>query len=711
MTAQDGLSTHVRGPELRRLRKAAFSSADAFAEACGSVSTPTVYRAERGGPVLRSYLARMAGELGVGIERLIADQADPDARTAVSLTGDWRGLMLATDRFGRPYVIEEETRLDQTGDRVEGRASQRDGDEAVDDIFRNCRFGGNVLTGQVQSSVWPFPLESGAFVLHGGREVAWLDGYICWYDLDSERPQFSKYVLIRRGSPSFDTDMANALRLLADEARLLRARRFLESGYDFETAVAMLSNAERAEAQGGGGERGAASSTSGPRIEAAAPEGAPLVALFPLSVLDHDPTQGFIADGLIDDIATDLARAEGVGVLPRSALPGGDAGGALAAARALGASHAISGSLRRTDARLRLNAQLVETATGRIVWAERYDHAAAEIAEIHEDVADDVANALSGASPAAPALSRPEARDPRAYELFLKGRSFYLRGMYTHSLRAAEAMLDRALAIDPRLARGWAQISICRTYLAQSLAQGSGGAAPDGEADARKALDLDPDLALAHAALGLARYAAGDHAAAERSLRDAVARDASLFEAQFFLARNLRLQGDRAGAAERFALAAKLRPTDFRASGLLAEELQALGRQDEAASRFRATIALVEAELEAHPDNAGALAFGAAVLADLGETERAEVWVGWALAIAPDDCLVHYNVARMHAIGGAPARARDHLRQAFDVPPVVRRRLAMWMRHDEDFAELAADPTFMDLLAADGAAPVSGRSP
>src|SRR5690606_6899142 len=125
-----------------------------------------------------------------------------------------------------------------------------------------------------------------------------------------------------------------------------------------------------------------------------------------------------------------------------------------------------------------------------------------------------------------------------------------------------------------------------------------------------------------HAAVGLSLYAIGRYAGAARALATAIRLNPMLFEACFFLGRNRRLQGQRREAAELFRKAAELRLSDYRALGLLGEELQALGREGEATRVFEKCLERLEAEVDAHPDNADALAFGAAVLADLGRAEQ-----------------------------------------------------------------------------------------
>ncbi len=240
MNTDNSHSVQVRGDVLRRLRKRKFRSADAFSAACGSVSVPTVYRAERGGPVLLSYLTKIAEMLDVDVEQLRV----PDTECVTDLTGQWLGFVLVTDKFGHPTFVLEDIHLIQTGASVEGRTVQKINGDTMVDMLQDCVFEDNVLCGQSRSETWSFPLETAVFVLSGSRDMTRLDGYVTWHDVDSQIPQSSKYIMIRQGAPTFDVNVKNAHRIMEDEIRLLRTRRFMESGYGFKTSLSLVSAVE-----------------------------------------------------------------------------------------------------------------------------------------------------------------------------------------------------------------------------------------------------------------------------------------------------------------------------------------------------------------------------------------------------------------------------------------------------------------------------------
>ncbi|GFE48377.1 hypothetical protein So717_01300 [Roseobacter cerasinus] len=673
MGSDNGQSVRVRGDVLRRIRKRSFRSAEAFSAACGSVSLPTVYRAERGGPILLSYLSRIARELDVDVEQLRVSAAESSA----NLTGRWMGLVLVTDKFGHPSVILEDIHMEQNGTKVFGRTVQKVNGDTMVDVFRDCSFQDNVLCGQSRSETWTFPLETAFFILSGSRDMTWLDGYVTWLDIDSQIPQSSKYIMVRHGTDGFEMHVKHAHRIMDDEAKLLRTRRLLENGYSFSTSLALVAAVQE--------DAEPASQEPSHKMVEATPAKVAVIAMAQWNMSPGTQSQAHWASGLLDEIATDLARVPGIRTVPRSAF-GQNASISCKHAGALGATHLLKGDLDSTHDRIRAVLQLVHLESGQVVWAEQYDHAAEVSFTLHDSIARDLTRTvLDGPKP----ISEPskDTSNAVAYELFVKARLLYLRGMYAPTLRAAEALLVRAIDLEPDFARAYAQLSICRSYLAQSIERSQGAqTAQEGFEDAERALELDPELPLGQAALGLALYATGDYAGAAIWLERAIDMDETLFEAHFFQGRNKRLQGDRAGAVESFAKAAQIRPDDFRAFGLLAEEMLALGQRREARDAQETAMHLIEAELEVNPDNAGAMAFGAGLLADLNRFEQGAAWAEWAVAIAPTDCLVQYNVARFHALRNAGTRpVLDHLEAAFSVPEVVQSRLANWLKLDQAF--------------------------
>lgn len=427
-----------------------------------------------------------------------------------------------------------------------------------------------------------------------------------------------------------------------------------------------------------------------------------LVLVVPFHNLGDDLVQDSLAQGLAEDIATDIARIPDIMVSHENAASFPHVlHDQLAIANEIGATHLLTGSVRRYEQRLRVSARLVETQGGRQVWANRFDRPMAGIFELQDELAGEVGSALKHTLLVRETVDRFRrgTSDVAAYELFLKARSFHMRGADGHSLNIARVLYERAIELDPRYALAHAHLAICRSHLSMSKSHEDDETYESCIRLSRQALELDPYLAEAHAGLGLSLYAAGEYVEAELALDRAIRLSPNLFEAVFFKARNRRLQGDRQGAAELFRRAADLRPQDYRSVGLLGEELQALGQESEALSAHEKCLERLRAEIDAHPGNADALAFGSAVLGKLGLRDQAADWARWALLLGDGQRLIHYNVARTLLGLGRTQEALRELGRAFDTQPRVRQRLIMWAEKDEDLAALRDTPQFRQLTA------------
>jgi adenylate cyclase len=434
----------------------------------------------------------------------------------------------------------------------------------------------------------------------------------------------------------------------------------------------------------------------------------PQIAVLPFVTIGPAADQGYFADGLTEDIITDLSRISGLLVVARHvAFTYKHKPVSLQqAGHELAVSHVVEGTVRKTADRIRITAHLIGVETGAHLWAERYERATGDIFAIQDEITASIVQALSVRllPGEAETLGSHSTRSIEAYQCYRIGRSFYLRGIDKHSLRTARAMFARAVEIDPSYAAACALIAICDSY----LSMGDPNATFEScRAYSEQALTLDPSLAEAHAVKGLLLYADGRYQKAMPSFERALALGPDLFETHFFYARNCRLQGLHEQAIGLFARAARLRSDDFRSLGLLAESCKVLNRRAEVVDAARQCLSRLQQEIVSHPDNAGALAFGSAVLAELGEDASAVEWATRALMIAPHDYLAHYNVARTYALLDQRGLALNHLETAFSGSASWQRRLGLWMASDADLDALRGERRFRALVGriATGSSP------
>ncbi|HEY7687795.1 MAG TPA: BTAD domain-containing putative transcriptional regulator, partial [Dongiaceae bacterium] len=442
----------------------------------------------------------------------------------------------------------------------------------------------------------------------------------------------------------------------------------------------------------------------------------PSIAVLPFINGGDDPEQEYFADGLTEQIINDLSRISALSVIARHTVFAykGKSLKVPELARELGVDFILEGSVRKSGGRLRVTAQLIDGGSGGHSWSMRYDRSLSDIFALQEEIAKTIVDVLKVRLLPAEleSITSRSTANPAAYEYYLMGRSFYLRGIDRRNWRIARQMYAKASELDPAFAAAYAGMAICDSH----LLMGDPGISPEAIlVNGRRALELMPDLAEAHAAIGLAHILSGRHDEADAAFARAVELNPDLFEANFFWADSCQLRGFHDRATELFARAAELRPNDFRSVGLLATQYKDLNRPDDAMAASRRCLERVEAEIRQHPDNAGALAFGAITLAELGQASQAEDWAARAIIIGPDDHLVQYNVACALVMLGRLDTAVDHLERAFAASPAFRLWLSSWMRSDSDFDPLRRHPRFQALEerlqaeSAVGAAPNSHR--
>jgi TolB-like protein len=176
----------------------------------------------------------------------------------------------------------------------------------------------------------------------------------------------------------------------------------------------------------------------------------------------------------------------------------------LAAGRELGVASVLDGSVQKSGTRLRVTARLLDVTSGRQLWAERFDETDQDIFSVQDSIADRVSAALAlRLSPSEKQrINRRPTSDAAAYDLFLNGRYYWNRRSSPGDLRRAIEFYSQAVARDP-------QFALAYSGLADALAvQGVFGVRPPAEVypqamqAAERALELDPDLAEAHATRG-----------------------------------------------------------------------------------------------------------------------------------------------------------------------------------------------------------------
>ncbi len=189
----------------------------------------------------------------------------------------------------------------------------------------------------------------------------------------------------------------------------------------------------------------------------------PSIAVLPFENLSDDPQQAFFADGIAEDLLTDISRLPGVFVIARNSSFAyrGKPTDARLVARELGVRYVLDGSVRRADGQVRINVQLVDGTTGSQQWAERYDGVYADIFALQDRVTKAVVEALAmqltGSEQTA--LGRLDTRVPAAYEAFLRGWEHYQKTT-PEDYKKAIPYFERATELDPDYGRAHAALAM-----------------------------------------------------------------------------------------------------------------------------------------------------------------------------------------------------------------------------------------------------------
>ena len=423
----------------------------------------------------------------------------------------------------------------------------------------------------------------------------------------------------------------------------------------------------------------------------------PSVAILPFSNMSNDPEQEFFSDGITEDIITDLSKVSGLFVLGRNTVftYKGKAVNLERIAKELGVAFLVEGSVRKAGQKVRINAQLIEGATGGHLWADRYDRDLTDIFAIQDEITHTIVDQLKVKllPEEQKAIAQAPTENVEAYTYYLKGRELFHRGSKSN-YSLAKQMFAKAIALDPHYARAYAGAADCDSFL---LLDYSGDVSLDGIlANCAKALELDSGLAEARASRGLALSSSKRYEESEKEFELARAIDPNLFETNYFNARACFVQGKLESAARYWERAAEIKPDDYQSVILLSSVYQGLGQPEKVKDAARRGVERAERELARNPENARAAYLVAGALAKLGEVDRAKEWASRALAIDPDDVLTRYNIACFYCMVGALDRAFDLLEgllanATFD--------MKAWVLNDSDFEPLHSLPGWQKILA------------
>ena len=229
------------------------------------------------------------------------------------------------------------------------------------------------------------------------------------------------------------------------------------------------------------------------------------LAVLPFENIGADTANAYFAQGISDEITTELARVPNLTVASRSAVARMKGIDAAHLAEALDVGGIIDGTVRRVGNRVKLTAQLTDASSGKIIWADSYEEQAQDVFAVEDSIARAIVAALrlrlnAKDAKAAGVINAQGTSDIAAYELYLRGQ--YLLARRGNSLYAALKLFEEATDKDPNFARAYAAYGMAASLLPNFTKTPSDSIVPLGLKAARRAIQLDPKLADAHLAMG-----------------------------------------------------------------------------------------------------------------------------------------------------------------------------------------------------------------
>jgi adenylate cyclase len=431
-------------------------------------------------------------------------------------------------------------------------------------------------------------------------------------------------------------------------------------------------------------------------IAAPVPADRKSIAVLAFVNMSGDAENEYFSDGIAEEILNLLVKLPKLKVASRTssfAFKGKDFD-IPDVAKKLNVGTVLEGSVRRAGDRVRITAQLIDTATDTHLWSETYDREMKDVFAIQDDIAQSIVEALQVTLTPQErrALQYVATSNPEAYDYYLKGRQYFY-SMTAADFQHAIQMYNQAIELDPNYAIAFAGIADAWSHMyrfAEATQENVNKALEASET----ALVLDPDSAEGHASRGLSLFINDSYAEAEKHFETAMLLNPNLFESYYFYALCCNSQGNFEKAARLFTQATEVNKADYQSQSFLGLAYTALGRHDDALKARRRTVEIIEQQLDMNPDDMRALYIGAANLSSMDEKERALDWATRAYKAGSDEPVVLYNVACTYALLGETLRALDLLDKAVELGWGDR----AWLETDSDLNSLHSEARFQALL-------------
>jgi len=375
------------------------------------------------------------------------------------------------------------------------------------------------------------------------------------------------------------------------------------------------------------------------------------IVVLPFTNLDKDVDREYFADGITDDLTTDLSRIAGSFVIARRTAftYKGRAVDVKQIGRELGVRYALEGSVRRSGQQVRTNTQLIDTDTGANLWADRFDHDVCDLFALQDEITSRIAFALDLELIAAE-VTRPS-EHPDALDYILRGRAALSKRLSRDTYAEAIRLFEHALALDPQFidAQSW----LAHTLAVRKHFQMTVSPAADlerAEVLVKRALVASPHRPLTHLAKGMLLHARGDPEQAVPEYETVISSNRNWVSVLYMLGMCKLLVGSIEETTPLVEQAIRFSPRD----PFMANWYMLIGTVHLLQSRTDEAIHWLEKSLGANPELPFAHGHLAAAYALKGNTERAAAELAEARRLSGDRRFASLARLRAARSWGAP---------------------------------------------------------
>lgn len=360
------------------------------------------------------------------------------------------------------------------------------------------------------------------------------------------------------------------------------------------------------------------------------------IAVLPFTSFSLDPNDAFFADGMTEEIISTVSGLSGLNVISRTSVMSykGTPKKVAEIGKELKVGSILEGSFRKAGNRIRVTAQLIEVAGDRHLWAQNYDRDLDDVFEVQSDVARQVAEALRVKilSPEKERIERKPTENTVAYTLYLRGRQLWTTRTLDNIKKARE-YFQQAVREDPGFSLGYAGEADCCLLLLGNFRIDVEANLSRAKTLARKALELDPQLAEAHTTMGFILTERHEFSESEEEFKRAIEEKPSYATARQWYSLLLRSMHRWDEALKQIKKAAELDPLSPVITASYSECLRDMGKMQE-------SLSAIESAERLNPESTRVLESKASLLMILGRMDETKDCLQRSYKIDPDDTSV-----------------------------------------------------------------------